>query len=250
MSAIQAQVVITMGEATVQALVGSGAKLYGFKGVKCSDLAGRPLIWFREPHYSRTTTIRWTDTDEAFTSTDSLTTDSRVSVGFQTPMTAGQILQVDSTGGGTVVGGGAKAALSIQNTTATPFTCGLSQALAGETATPYCGLPLYGLHLDVMTPLAKVLLIFSTGSYDPGTVIEHMGTAAHKASSLASIGSGVLIDLTSDNQRAVEYDINKGWSWGGAAWAQSVPPTADLVTLLVEPESQALRLSRSYRCSR
>jgi len=95
--------------------------------------------------------------------------------------------------------------------------------LTTHEATPLCAFPLFGNNMDVIIPIEKVLLMFSTTPVNTGTVIEQ------------SYGSGLLIDLTAENHRSVGYDINKGWSWGGYSWAQSVPPSAELVPLLIEP---------------
>jgi hypothetical protein len=85
-----------------------------------------------------------------------------------------------------------------------------------------CASPLHGNMLDVVAPVEQVLLMFSSSPINTGTVV-------YKASS-----QGLLIDLRSAAQRTVQFDINKGWSWGGGAWAQSVRPNTDLVPLLIQ----------------
>ena len=151
----------------------------------------------------------------------------QIDASYATDINLGQMLNVVAGGTGAVVDGGPATAISIQNTTATPFTCGISEMTAGS-AKPLCAFPLYGNQMDVMAPIEKVLLMFSTTPINTGTVIEQ------------AYSSGIFIDLTSAQQRAVKFDINNGWDWGGFAWARQVAPNSNLVPLLIE--SPALNL--------
>lgn len=75
--------------------------------------------------------------------------------------------------------------------------------------------------LDVVAPVEQVLLMLSRGPVNTGTVVHRAYDAA------------LLIDLRSAAQRTVQFDINKGWSWGGQTWARWVRPSAELVPLLI-----------------
>ena len=84
--------------------------------------------------------------------------------------------------------------------------------------------------MDDFTPLEKLLLIFSTDQIKTGTAIDYI----YDGNSLAAYSPGIFIDLTSANQRNVNFDINSGWDWGEYAWAKQIPSTAYLVPLLIE----------------
>ncbi|HEY6553564.1 MAG TPA: hypothetical protein VI669_09420 [Vicinamibacteria bacterium] len=230
------QVNITMSTSTMTGLLSSGSLLYAFRGVESSDLAARPLVW-RQIQYSNLTTVVWQDLYEAYTSTDPIVANAAINPGFSVAVALGQTLNVTAGGAGTVVAGGPAGDVSILNTTQTQLTCGLSQAgPAGSSALPYCAFPLFGSNLQQITPNEKVLLMFSTQSLPPGTVI---GTAprAPLDALLASFSPSVLIDLTGAVERDVTYDLNAGWSWGGFTWAQRIPAGADFVPWLIAPVS-------------
>lgn len=44
--------------------------------------------------------------------------------------------------------------------------------------------------------------------------------------------SGIFIDVTAT--RMVNFDINRGWSWGEANWARLVNVSTDLIDTLIE----------------
>jgi hypothetical protein len=224
--ATEYEIDITMSSDTVKQLHDDGYVLYGFKAVQAAAGGGaRPLVWFSlpSPHYSALTQIIWSVQYQAYTSISSIIPKGRVEASFSTDIDLDQTLNVTATGEGDVTDGGAKQAISIFNTQSTPFTCGISQRAADGKTNPMCAFPLHGGGLDIIAPIEKVLLMFSTLPVNTGTVIEQ------------AYGPGVLVDLTSLNLRAVAYDIDQGWSWGGFSWAQSLPANADLVPLLIEP---------------
>ncbi|MDC0678446.1 hypothetical protein [Sorangium atrum] len=97
---------------------------------------------------------------------------------------------------------------------------------AGACA-PLCAFPLFGKNLQILVPLQRVLLMFSTVPIAPGTAIER------------SYGPGILVEREGADERAITFDINASWSWGGFAWAQQVPASADIVPLLVVPSAVA-----------
>lgn len=212
---------ITMTPDTVQALLNAGFNLYGFKAVQATNQGGAPLVWFKTDVFSVDTEISWVKEYEAYTSRSEIISNGQITASFSTDITLGQTLNVESGGVGSVVNGGPATAISIFNTTSTQFTCGISEEVEGQ-AKPLCAFPLFGNNLDVIAPIEKVLLLFSTNPVNTGTVI------------MQAYGPGVLIDLTSSNERNVSYDINQGWSWGGFSWAQQVAANANLVPLLIE----------------
>jgi hypothetical protein len=241
------QVTIGMSASTVSALGASGSVLYGFKAVRNSDLAARPLVWTLSQSYSVTTVVSWQESYGAYTSASPIVAGGQVAVGFESGIDLGQTLEVEAGGIGVVVDGGQPLAISILNQTSTPFTCGLAQPAGGASSTPapVCACPLYGNNLQIVTPLEKVLLMFSTDVLSLGTVIgSTLGSASSQGfqaaerraggTVLAAASQGIFIDLTTDPIRSVTYDLNAGWSWGGYSWAQPVAANANLVPLLIE----------------
>lgn len=219
------EVTIGMKPETVTALTDGGYHLYAFKAVQAAQGGGKPLVWFQlgPNEFSADTEVHWQVQYEAYTSTSKLIPNGKVRASFHTLIELGQTLNVVPGGTGAVVAGGPKQAISIHNTTQTPYTCGISQQSGDGKSNPMCGFPLYGLQLDVMAPIEKVLLMFSTTPVNTGTVIEQ------------AYSPGVFVDLTSANSRRVNYDINKGWSWkDNAAWGRQVPANSNLVPLLIE----------------
>lgn len=223
------QVTIAMAQPTVEALANSGYYLYVFKAIGGSDKAGLPLVWFRTQHYALNTVIQWEEQYFAYTSFTPLASPTPISIGASYSIAPGQILNVQTQGLGVINDGDQPGALEIDNETMSPFTCGISQPhhIAGDedAPTPICAFPLYGLHSQIFTPVAKVLLLFATDSVAPGTPVE------------TAFSAGVLIDLADANARAVSYDINKGWSWGSSVWAKPVADQTPLHPLLIEPLS-------------
>jgi hypothetical protein len=212
---------IEMSPATVQALLTGNYYLYGFKAVQSTQGGGAPLVWFKSQTFSTSTVVAWETLYQAYTSTSQIIPNGKITASFAADIDLGQTLSVGLGGIGTVTAGGPPFAISILNTTSTPFTCGISQVENG-TASPLCAFPLFGNNLDVIAPIEKVLLMFSTIPVNTGTVI------------MQSYSSSLLIDLTSDTSRTVSYDINGGWSWGGFSWATQYPPSSNLVPLLIE----------------
>lgn len=229
MASADYQVIVTMTPDTVTKLVSGLYKLYGFKAIQSSQGGGLPLVWFGTDTYSGTTEVGWEAQYQAYTSSSEIVPNHQVVVGFSADIKLGQTLNVAAGGIGTVVTGGRPTAISIQNTTTTPFTCGISEMTAGS-AKPICAFPLYGHIMDDFTPLEKLLLIFSTNQMKTGTALDYI----YDQFTLASYSPGIFIDLTNAQQRAVNFDINQGWSWGGYVWAKQIPSKSNLVPLLIE----------------
>ncbi len=225
---------ITLSPETVTALNGGTYYLYGFKAVQATQGGGKPLVWFKTEAYSANTNVAWTEDYEAYTSRNSIITNGEITASFSTPANLGETLQVQPGGVGPVVAGGPDTAISILNTTDDQFTCGISERQDG-VAKPMCAFPLYGNQMDVIAPIEKVLFMFSTKPVNTGTVVEQ------------AYSSSILIDLTSSNNRAVSFDINKGWDWGGFNWGRALAPDVNLVPLLIEPAAATNSLQNGVR---
>ncbi len=88
--------------------------------------------------------------------------------------------------------------------------------------TSMCAFPLFGKNTEVIAPIEQVALMFAKQKVNTGTVIYQ------------AFGQGIFIDLTSDPEREVSYDIYQGWSWNNLPWAQTIPSNADLVPFLIQ----------------
>lgn len=229
---MSSQVSIDMSVDTLSALANSGFCLYGFKAVGNSDLAGRPLVWLRMPNCAKTTIVSWTDQYEAYISNSPIVSNQEVVVGTALSIMAGQTFQIGAGGSVAVLREGPPAAISILNTTGQPLTCGISEMQNG-TSTPACAFPLNGNSVDVITPLEKLLLMFSTVTVSTGSVLDQ----SFILSGPGAYSPGILIDLNREEERKVIFDINEGWSWGGYTWGQQISATSSLVPFLIEADA-------------
>lgn len=215
-------IAIDMSDETVTALSNGGFYLYAFKGVQTTMKGGAPTVWFKTNTYSVSTDISWAEQYQAYSSKSVLVPNGQIKASAAYNVDLGQTFNINSEKGtGEVVQGGVDGAISIRNNTQTQFTSGISQVVDGK-ASPLCAFPQYGNNLNVMAPIQKVLLMFSTQPVNTGTVIYQAYSA------------GGLFDLTGVTERQVSYDINKGWDWGGGAWGKQIAAQASLVPLLIE----------------
>ncbi len=223
--ATEYEVDVTMSTDTVTALLNGNYYLYGFKAVGSTIGGGSPLVWFETQTFSTNTQVSWQTQYQAYTSKSQIIPNGQIVASFNADIGLDQVLQVNSAAGtGDVTDtGGVSSAISILNLTTSPFTCGISEVQGGQSKS-LCAFPLYGNGLDVIAPIEKVLLMFATLQVNTGTVIEK------------AFSSSYLIDLTGapDNMRSVSFDINAGWSNGGATWATQYMPNADLAPILID----------------
>lgn len=211
------QVTINFGEGTAESLNAQKYSLYAFKAVQGTP-GGQPVLWFSYPpaggKFMPTIIISWKVAYSAYISTSvELNSGVEVMASSTTPANLGDIINVmDESGTLTPKKGGPGTAISVSNQTATPYNCGLSQAANNGPSQILCAFPLNGKHIETITPVEKVALMFSNTPQDLGTVI------------IQSFSSGVLIDLTEapDQTRTVSYDINKGWDYGQSEWGTDI----------------------------
>lgn len=219
---------ISMSDSTVNALVRSDYRLYLFKAVESAMGGGAPTVWAATSRYSATTKINWTEQYYAYASMEEVQNGVNFYGSDTEKIDLGQILEVHANALVSVANGGTPLGITVTNTTTTPFSCGLAQPspLTGGEPSPICAFPLYGRHDDLIIPVQKVALVFMTKPYDHGTVIE------------SSIGSAVLVDLTTRNSVELEYEINNGWSWTGNV-AADIPKEKFRQTLVVPSQASA-----------
>jgi hypothetical protein len=219
---------------TVDALLRGRYSLYAMFSVRLRNAAARPTIAFASRDIMETMALAWSPDVSAYVSVTPVGGGQVVQLGRQTQVEPGQILHVTAGGLGYVTSGGPPFEIAIENMTASPFTSGFARAgfRSSETA-PIFAAPLHGHHISVASALPKLLLQFTTETLTPGTVLERSDASTFAA---ASYGPALLVTAARDTVRAVAYDINRGWRWGGENWARAFPPDADLTELLIEPE--------------
>jgi hypothetical protein len=219
-------VTVAMEQVTVDKLFDSGFYLYGFKAVKAAG-SGAPLVWFKSQDFSMMTTVQWEVLYQAYTSKTQIIPNGNINAAANYGIDLNQTLNVTSGAGTGAVDTttGVDGAISILNKTTTQLRCGISQQQASGEYTPMCAFELFGNNLDVIAPIEKLFLMFSTTPVNTGTVV------------MQAYSQGILIDLTGapSNERMVSYDLNQGWQWeGGANWARTYPATANLVPILIQ----------------
>jgi hypothetical protein len=192
-------ITIKMDQPTVDALNKANFSLYAFKSVKTSQ-SGYPLVWFKADSFGLNTTINWSENYGAYTAKYQEIPQGEISVINDYPINLGNTLDVtDSSGTGKVNPAGTSGAISLNNTTKTPFLCGIG-TIADDTFTPNCAFDLFGMTKDIITPIEKVVLMFTTEQLNTGTVVEQAYTEA------------IQIDLTKEPSRIIGYEINDSWN--------------------------------------
>ncbi len=194
--------------------------LYGFKAVKTSLGGGQPLVWFKTQSFLATTVIIWEEQYEAYISTSDIKQNVTIRASNQKRIDLNAKATVTSDSRMIVTEGGTPHAITIKNKDAKPWTCGISQQNSNGY-TQLCAFPLSGHMEDVIAPIEKVLLMFATETVNTGTVIEK------------AYSEGVMINLTAAQTRALTFDINAGWDWGGQTWGTKVTENELLSPILI-----------------
>jgi len=211
---------ITYNDETQKALNGTYT-LYAFKAVQSSATGGAPLVWFADSTFlADGVTVDWNESYQGFISTNQIIPNGQINTSAHANADLGETVTVDTSGNLSVSDNGDPDGITITNNSNTPYTCGIMQ-LQGSSMTPLCAFTLHGNQADDIVPIEKVLLFFGTKPVNTGTVIE------------TTVTQGVLLDLTENHSVSVSYDIDGGWSAEGAAWATLVPPSTNMVPLLI-----------------
>lgn len=212
---------ITMSANTVQTLKQQGCSLLAFKAVKTQVTNGAPTVWVSVANYLTSTSLVWEETYAAYISAQQIKNNVNINTNTNIAADLGYNVLVDQYGNLTANQNGAAGTISIINQAATPYTTGISQASDNGGMQPLCALPLNGNFMDQVTPIEKVMLVFSSGITNTGTVLYSISS------------TGFMIDLTGVTDRSVVFDVNTGWSANGASWAQVIPANTALSPLLV-----------------
>lgn len=214
------QITITMSPTTLSSLRGMGYALYVMRAFNTTNAAGKPLVWLATTTFLVNTVIECDIGYEAYVSLSQEMSFGTVVSMSTAPVKLGQTATFDAQGQSTVADGGNPDGVTLVNAGNMAFTSGLA-AGAGGPVTPLIAEPLYGLGENIVVPLEQFLLTFSTQGIAPGTLIVH------------AMSQSLLVDMTNATERSVSFDINEGWSAGGAPWATTVRAGAELAPLLV-----------------
>lgn len=216
------QIVVQLDPTSLMALKDLGYALYALQGFATTNAEGEALAWFATTAFSESTAITSTMTYAAYVEDTAQTGPGVITRMVSTPAALGDIVTF-ADDGLTVSNGGYPGGVTIVNTTNTPYVAGLSSAnpdAAGEQAA-FAAVPLYGLAEDIVAPLDSLLVTFSTAGTQIGAPLPY------------SMSQSLLIDMSGQTQMEASFDINKGWSFNGAAWGKTVPAGADLFAVLV-----------------
>lgn len=214
------QVTIQLSNATVTALLGSGYSLLAFQPVQGTASGGKPVLWIRTAALAETIQVAWSSAFAAYVSQSRIVVNSTIAMQSMAPIELGQILQVGQEGSVKVTDGGPADAMSILNTTSAPYTCGLAVTAAGGSS-PIAAFPLYGNSLDAIAPMERAFFVFESYPAQAGQILDR------------SLAQGLLVDVAGGASRTVSFDINAGWSFGGASWGQIVPANTPLDQVLI-----------------
>jgi hypothetical protein len=228
---------ISMSPDTLHGLRNSGYTLEMFRVVNTNDDGAMPTVCFSFNQYLERTALTWTDQAKAYTSATAINVGATIAALFSIAIEPGQILTIDESGVGSVTADGIPGTICVRNTSGRSFTTGVMSS--GPDA-PLCAVALHGQDLKVIELTTKVLLLFSGSSAIPGTIVDR------------SQGPGVMVDYADEFtcvhglERALNFDLDKGWSWDGGPWAQSVPPGADLKSLLCVRSERLATAAAAY----
>lgn len=214
---------IAMNDETLEGLNASRMSLYLFKASASPMTGGAPTVWSATKAFSNNTEIDWLESYAAYAAIGEVKDGVTFNGSSAKTLDLGETLIVAEDAITTVSRTGTAGWITVIDTTATQFACGLAQPAPGNgKVAPICAFPLDGQHRDLIQPIKKVALVFASETYPQGTVIE------------GAIGPTVLVDLNTQQSAALSYDINAGWSWDPTERVSDVPPSQFVSVLVTE----------------
>ncbi|HJQ36966.1 MAG TPA: hypothetical protein VKB93_07495 [Thermoanaerobaculia bacterium] len=215
---------ISLSPATVDALSVGNFSLLAFTPVQATA-AGTPLVWIQSKAISTEMHVNWSPVYAAYVRP----TPDTVGTGLPSsmaPILLGQMFTVLEDRSIRVTEDGSAGAMSILNRTDKAGICGLYKA----TEDPW-GIVEFSLRahsLIAVAPGMKVLFVF--GSYPT-----RLGATLDR-----TFAQGAFVDFSDGPLRSATFDINEGWSFGGASWGETVPANTPLRELLIQRMPLAL----------
>jgi len=212
------EVIITMSNATVEALKQNGFSLYVFRAATTSGSRAVPLIWMRMDDYAEQTQLAFNDEYGAYISNLLNQQGVTILTSSTIPADLGRMVIVDDSEKLSLGGQGAPGAISIVNRGTMELTAGIC-ALTSAGLAPTVAMPLFGGAEVTASPVGTVMLMFSGFGMNAGTVLTQ------------SNGPGMLLHLSDAvEQPHVTFDINAGWSGAGVT---PVSAASDLGPILL-----------------
>jgi hypothetical protein len=213
---------VRMAAAAVAGLRRGAYALYVFRALATAGTAF-PLVWQRRETMAGEMDVVLDDGLRVFASAAAIGEGTAICGGGEYPARTGQTLEVMSADGrGPVEPRGAPGMVTVVNVTNHQMVCGLAAPVEQGFARS-CALPLYARHACVVAPLDRVLLAIAPVEVRAGCVL------------MRAPGEAVLVDLSGGEERCLDYDRVRGWSWArGEGWARVHPAGSSLVSLLVE----------------
>jgi hypothetical protein len=198
--------------------------LYGFKAVKSSGSEGQPLVWIQTDDFMEFTMIRWREQYNIYDSTNEIRDRAKMVVLNQAPVAPGDICTIlPKTGLFKIVTGGPAGKIIINDTYAkSRLTTGIAQMVNGQMQLE-CAFPIINQLGVTIEPVHKVVFLFATQKYDPGSVM------------IQTPNPAILIDLTGVSSRTVVYNKD-GWLDNNEIWVEHIPADAALARYLIIPE--------------
>lgn len=198
MSDSRHSVSISLDTETLDNFRQTGTSLYVFRAVDPNGiLGGKSLVWKVANNLFSQSLFSWDANYGAFISTEQKCIQSR----SDRRISLGQIMDIDNNGLLSIRNGGEKDTISILNENRNLFTCGISEYAEGaNTFAPMCAFSInYGFMVTI-TPVQKLLLMFSSAQIKPTCVVKNTS------------GPGIIMDFTTANNRTVSYNIQTGWN--------------------------------------
>lgn len=222
---------IAMNEATVKGLTDQGYHLYAFRAVETSIESGMPVVWFSTDTFSETTSVSWQEIYKAFASQSKVESGALIEASCEREIDLDQKMDVEDKVQcrGPFSNPGTKSITINSKKKEELPSCGISSKSQDGKFSPLSAFPLFGGNLIMLRPIKKVFLTFATNVIKTKTVITQ------------SVGQGILIDMTNNQDCSVTYTINTGWDWNESEVdAKAFPAGSELVPRLIIP-SQTLK---------
>jgi len=199
--------------------------------VKGPSKGGKPIVWIVRDgeNYGDTMKIQWSENYGAFVSTQETKNKAHISSRTDMAVNLGGKLIRHPDGHLEVSSDGSEGTISIVNKSLSDVWCGLSEVdndLPEPKFNPIC---LFGLDrkgTDLITPISRVVLMWAKDTIETATVIEK------------SLGTGIVVDLTRNNSRALKYDIdNAKWDKNDetTGYIEAFESDSELSPLLINP---------------
>src|ERR1051325_965950 len=209
---------ISLSPSTVDALTVGEFSLLAFAGVQATA-AGEPLVWIQLQEISTEMHVDWSPVYAAYVRP----TPDTVGTGFpssMSPILPGQMLTVLENRSIRVTEDGSAGAMSFLNMMDKGGICGLH----AMTEVPFgiVEFPMRAHSMIAVAPGMKGRFVFGSSPTQPGMALDR------------TFAQGVLVDFSEAPQRSASFDINEGWSFGGASWAERVPANTVLRELLIQ----------------